>query len=54
VARLGGVKAPYAQCFLPSNEFDQVYDMAGYARLKSRYDPLGRAPHLYDKCVRGG
>lgn len=54
VARLGGLKAPYAQCFLPSDEFDQAYDMAAYARLKSKYDPLGRAPHLYDKCVRGG
>lgn len=54
VARLGGLKAPYAQCFLPSDEFDQAYDMAAYARLKSKYDPLGHAPHLYDKCVRGG
>lgn len=54
VARLGGFEAPYAQRFLPSDEFDQVYDMAAYARLKSKYDPLGRAPHLYDKCVRGG
>ncbi|WP_427914953.1 FAD-binding oxidoreductase [Ramlibacter sp. MMS24-I3-19] len=54
VARLGGFKAPYAQCFLPSDEFDLAYDMAAYARLKSKYDPLGRAPHLYDKCVRGG
>lgn len=54
VARLGGFMAPYAQCFLPSDEFDQAYDMAAYARLKSKYDPLGRAPHLYDKCVRGG
>lgn len=54
VARLGGFKAPYAQCFLPSDEFDQACDMAAYARLKSKYDPHGRAPHLYDKCVRGG
>ncbi|HEY1230014.1 MAG TPA: FAD-binding oxidoreductase [Ramlibacter sp.] len=54
VARLGGLKAPYAQCFLPSDEFDQAYDMAAYARLKSKYDPRGLAPHLYDKCVRGG
>lgn len=54
VARLGGLKMPYGQCFLPSDEFDQAYDMAAYARLKSKYDPLGLAPHLYDKCVRGG
>lgn len=54
VARLGGLKSPYGQCFLPSDEFDQAYDMAAYARLKSKYDRRGRAPHLYDKCVRGG
>lgn len=24
----------------------------GNTALKARYDPGGRAPHLYDKCVR--
>ena len=38
--------------FFEREVFDRTYGMAHYARLKARYDPLGRAPHLYDKCVR--
>ncbi|MGZ5847216.1 MAG: FAD-binding protein, partial [Ramlibacter sp.] len=51
-ARLGGLGSLDAGCSLAPDDFDEAYDMAAYARLKSRYDPLGRAPHLYAACVR--
>ena len=33
------------------DEFDRAYGMDEYARLKAKYDPEGRAPHLFDKCA---
>jgi FAD/FMN-containing dehydrogenase len=52
VLRLGGIKSLYSDSFFEREAFDRAYGMAQYARLKARYDPLGRAPHLYDTCVR--
>lgn len=52
VIRLGGIKSLYSDSFFTRDEFAQAYGMADYARLKARYDPGGRKPHLYDKCVR--
>lgn len=51
VLRLGGIKSLYSDSFFAREEFDRAYGMDTYARLKRRYDPEGRAPHLYDKCV---
>jgi FAD/FMN-containing dehydrogenase len=52
VIRLGGIKSLYSAGYFPRAEFDQAYGMAEYERLKAKYDPERRAPHLYDKCVR--
>jgi FAD/FMN-containing dehydrogenase len=52
VMRLGGIKSLYSDSFFTPQEFAGAYGQAEYERLKSRYDPQGRAPHLYDKCVR--
>lgn len=52
VQRLGGIKSLYSDCFFTREAFDAAYGMAAYEALKARYDPGGRAPHLYDKCVR--
>jgi FAD/FMN-containing dehydrogenase len=52
VARLGGIKSLYSESFYPKDEFDAAYGGAAYAALKARYDPAGRLPSLYDKCVR--
>ncbi|QDL37307.1 FAD-binding oxidoreductase [Rhodoferax sediminis] len=51
VMRLGGIKSLYSESFFTPGEFAQAYDLVEYERLKARYDPRGRAPHLYDKCV---
>ncbi|MET3373491.1 FAD/FMN-containing dehydrogenase [Variovorax boronicumulans] len=52
VLRLGGIKSLYSDSFFTRDEFDQAYGMQAYAGLKRRYDPQGRAPDLFDKCVR--
>lgn len=52
VMRLGGIKSLYSDSFFTAQEFGQAYDMTAYGQLKAKYDPQGRAPHLYDKCVR--
>jgi len=51
VLRLGGIKSLYSDSFFTREEFDSAYGMGTYTMLKRRYDPEGRAPHLYDKCV---
>ncbi|VTU38220.1 FAD-binding oxidoreductase [Variovorax sp. PBL-E5] len=51
VLRLGGIKSLYSDSFFTRDEFARAYGMASYEALKARYDPAGRAPHLYDKCV---
>jgi FAD/FMN-containing dehydrogenase len=53
VMRLGGIKSLYSDSFFTREEFARAYGQSAYERLKARYDPQGRAPHLYDKCVRG-
>ena len=52
VMRLHGIKSLYSDSFFSREEFSASYGMAEYERLKAKYDPSGRAPHLYDKCVR--
>jgi FAD/FMN-containing dehydrogenase len=52
VMRLGGIKSLYSDSFFTPVEFERAYDQPEYWRLKGRYDPLERAPNLYDKCVR--
>ena len=52
-SRLGGIKSLYSESWFTREAFDARYGGAAYAALKARYDPAGRAPGLYEKCVRG-
>jgi FAD/FMN-containing dehydrogenase len=51
VEELGGIKSLYSESFYTREKFDGLYGAAAYRQLKSRYDPNGRLPGLYDKCV---
>jgi len=51
VAELGGIKSLYSTSFYPREEFWDIYGGDRYRRLKDKYDPQGRFPNLYDKCV---
>jgi FAD/FMN-containing dehydrogenase len=50
---LAGHKSLYSTSSYTREEFDALYGGAAYARLKARYDPAGRLPDLYTKCVTG-
>ena len=48
---LGGIKMLYSSSFLAEQEFDALYNGAGYRALKSKYDAAGNAQTLYKKVV---
>jgi FAD/FMN-containing dehydrogenase len=52
VSRLDGLKSLYSTAFYSPEEFDRRYGGAAQAALKKRYDPHGRFPDLYAKCVQ--
>jgi len=51
VAELGGIKSLYSSSYYPRDEFREIYGGDSYRHLKEKYDPQGRFPDLYDKCV---
>ena len=53
VGALGGHKSLYSTSFYTEEDFNQLYNGAAQEKLKREYDPAGRLPGLYDKCVRG-
>lgn len=53
VSELGGHKSLYSDSYYPEADFWRLYNGRVYKQLKSSYDPDGRLPGLYDKCVRG-
>ena len=52
VRRLGGHKSLYSTSYFERAEFEAGYGGEDYRRLRQTYDPKGRLPDLYDKCVR--
>jgi FAD/FMN-containing dehydrogenase len=50
---LDGHKSLYSTSSYTPEEFDALYGGQAYRRLKARYDPAGRLPDLYTKCVTG-
>jgi FAD/FMN-containing dehydrogenase len=53
VTALGGHKSLYSTSFYTPEEFWKLYNGEAYRTLKREYDPDGRLPDLYAKCVRG-
>jgi FAD/FMN-containing dehydrogenase len=52
VRALGGIKSLYSDSYFSEQEFREIYAGEAYAALKRRYDPRGRFPDLYRKCVQ--
>jgi FAD/FMN-containing dehydrogenase len=52
VVALGGHKSLYSTVHFPAEEFWRRYNGTAYRAVKLAYDPDGRLPDLYDKCVR--
>lgn len=53
IAELGGHKPLYSTAHYTEEEFWRHYNGDAYQKLKKTYDPDGRLPDLYDKCVKG-
>jgi FAD/FMN-containing dehydrogenase len=51
VSELSGHKSLYSDPYYDEDEFWRLYNRPAYERLKKRYDPAGRLPGLYEKCV---
>ncbi len=51
VAALGGIKSLYSDSYYSRDAFDRAFGGEAYRALKAKYDPEGRFPALYDKCV---
>lgn len=51
VTELDGHKSLYSNSYYEEAEFWQLYNRPAYQQLKERYDPKGRLPGLYEKCV---
>jgi hypothetical protein len=47
-----GIKMLYSATFLSEADFSKYYNGAAYKKLKTKYDPQGLAPTLYEKAVR--
>ncbi|HEU5474154.1 MAG TPA: FAD-binding oxidoreductase [Actinophytocola sp.] len=52
VIELDGHKSLYSTSYFDEDEFWELYNGTSYRELKRSYDPAGRLPDLYDKCVR--
>jgi hypothetical protein len=51
VAELGGIKSLYSDSYYERDAFWRIYDETAYRALTRKYDPAGRFPDLYEKCV---
>ena len=52
VHELGGHKSLYSEAYYDSETFDELYDGANLAAVKTKYDPDNRLTSLYDKAVK--
>ncbi|MBK8739539.1 MAG: FAD-binding oxidoreductase [Betaproteobacteria bacterium] len=51
VRALGGIKSLYSDSYFTPEEFWAIYGRDAYLAVKRKYDPEGRLPDLYAKCV---
>ncbi len=51
VEALGGIKSLYSESYYTRQAFWRNFDYGAYSALKQRYDPAGKLPGLYEKCV---
>jgi FAD/FMN-containing dehydrogenase len=51
VSELGGIKSLYSDSYFAEDDFRRRYGGEAYDALKTKYDPAGAFPRLYDKCV---
>lgn len=45
----GGYAFLYADIFMNKQEFEEMFDLTAYERVRQKYNAEGCFPHLYDK-----
>jgi len=53
VKELNGKKSLYSFSFYTKREFEEVYSLKAYSKLKKKYDPTLVFKGIYEKCVLG-
>ena len=46
---VGGYPFLYADIFMDRKEFEEMFDLTAYEKVRSKYHANGAFPHLYDK-----
>ncbi|XP_037069141.1 delta(24)-sterol reductase-like [Pollicipes pollicipes] len=46
---VGGYPFLYADIFMSRKEFEEMFDLTAYERVRDKYHANGAFPHLYDK-----
>merc|ERR1711936_920581 len=46
---VGGYPFLYADIFMTREEFEKMFDLSNYERVRKKYHAIGAFPHLYDK-----
>ena len=47
--QLGGYPFLYADTFMSREEFEEMFDLIAYEKVREKYCAVGAFPHLYDK-----
>ena len=46
---VGGYPFLYADIFMDRKEFEEMFDLTAYEKVRAKYFANGAFPHLYDK-----
>lgn len=48
---VGGYPFLYADIFMTREEFEEMFDLTAYEKVRAKYFANGAFPHLYDKVL---
>lgn len=48
---VGGYPFLYADTFMTRKEFEEMFDLEAYEKVRAKYKANGAFPHLFDKVV---
>lgn len=46
---VGGYPFLYADTFMTRSEFEEMFDLTAYEKVRQKYHAIGAFPHLFDK-----
>ena len=51
--RVGGAPFLYADTFMTRSEFDEMFDLELYHKVRQKYHAEGNFPHVFEKTAGG-